>query len=363
MVRSVARVTDPMDDRGQPARSSRPRFTAEMRGLDGGTPQLGRAEDRRGHEGTIAYRAVAAVARVPGLRSVLGAVPPRPGGRASGLAGDPDALVASPLYERLLRIRASDRYARLVRAPVRRLRGRPVAPAPAAAPALPAPPAAPSSEIRLGPWASRRTDDALAFLRRVPFDELQRRGWHLQPNHFYVPLNDVAFLRANPQLWHDRGLPQGRRLGPRRPARGRAHGRAPPGRARRRVLRAAAGARRSTSGTTARSAAPTRSSTTASSATGARAASSRSARAGRACCSPARSSATGPRRRAPSRSSSRSPTSRSSPGCRASGRSTARSSSTPTSGSSSVCRRATSASTTARTACAPAATSTGSCSR
>jgi hypothetical protein len=198
-----------MDDRGQPARSSRPRFTAEMRGLDGATPQLGRAEDRRGHEGTIAYRAVAAVARVPGLRSVVGAVPPRPGVRASGLAGDPDALVASPLYERLLRIRASDRYARLVRAPVRRLRGRPVAPAPAASPALPAPPAAPSSEIRLGPWASRRTDEALAFLRRVPFDELQRRGWHLQPNHFYVPLNDVAFLRANPQLWHDRGLPKG----------------------------------------------------------------------------------------------------------------------------------------------------------
>jgi Methyltransferase domain len=201
----VARVTDPMDDRGQPARSSRPRFTAEMRGLDGGTPQLGRADERRGHEGTVAFRAAAAVARVPGLRTVLGAVPPRPGGDT---ARDPDALLASPLYERLLRVRASDRYARLVRGPVHRLRRTPVVSAAPAAVAAPAPPEA-RSEVRLGPWASRRTDEALAFLRRVPFDELQRRGWHLQPNHFYVPLNDVAFLRANEALWHDRGLPQG----------------------------------------------------------------------------------------------------------------------------------------------------------
>jgi hypothetical protein len=149
------------------------------------------------------YRAVAAVARVPGLRRVAGAVPP--GGHLSGVADDPDALLASPLYERLLRVRASDRYARLVREPVRRIRrGRP----PAAAP-VPAAPAHERSEVRLGPWASRRTDEAIDFLRRVPFDELQRRGWHFQPNHFYVPLNDVAFLRANPQLWHDRGLPKG----------------------------------------------------------------------------------------------------------------------------------------------------------
>ena len=43
----------------------------------------------------------------------------------------------------------------------------------------------------------------------MPFEEIQRRGWHLQPNHFYWPLNDVAFLRENPDLWHDRGLPRG----------------------------------------------------------------------------------------------------------------------------------------------------------
>jgi hypothetical protein len=35
----------------------------------------------------------------------------------------------------------------------------------------------------------------------VPFEELQARGWHLQPNHFYWPLNDVPFLRENPDLW------------------------------------------------------------------------------------------------------------------------------------------------------------------
>src|SRR4051794_24172705 len=199
----VARVTRPMETTGSPPGSARPTFTAEMRGLEHGIPQLGRAADRRGQERTLVYRAVAAVARVPGLRRVAGAVPA--GGHLSGVADDPDALLASPLYERLLRVRASDRYARLGREPVRRIRRRPP---PAAAP-VPAPPAPVRSQVRLGPWASRRTDVANDFLRRVPFAELQRRGSHFQPTHFYVPLNDVAFLRAIQQLWHDRGLPKG----------------------------------------------------------------------------------------------------------------------------------------------------------
>ena len=61
----------------------------------------------------------------------------------------------------------------------------------------------------MGPLTSRRIDAALDLLRTVPFEELQRRGWHLQPNHFYWPLNDVGFLRENHELWHDRGLPRG----------------------------------------------------------------------------------------------------------------------------------------------------------
>jgi Methyltransferase domain/CBS domain len=50
---------------------------------------------------------------------------------------------------------------------------------------------------------------ALALLSSVPFEELQRRGWHLQPNHYYWPLNDLAFLRENSQLWITNKLPAG----------------------------------------------------------------------------------------------------------------------------------------------------------
>src|SRR5205085_1278778 len=33
--------------------------------------------------------------------------------------------------------------------------------------------------------------------------------WHFQPNHYYWPLNDVAFLRANVDLWHRARTPAG----------------------------------------------------------------------------------------------------------------------------------------------------------
>jgi hypothetical protein len=41
----------------------------------------------------------------------------------------------------------------------------------------------------------------------VPFEELQRRGWHFQPNHYYWPLNDVPFLRRHPEVWVRRSVP------------------------------------------------------------------------------------------------------------------------------------------------------------
>ncbi len=47
----------------------------------------------------------------------------------------------------------------------------------------------------------REIDEAIELLRSVPFEELQRRGWHLQPNHYYWPLNDVPFLRQHPEVW------------------------------------------------------------------------------------------------------------------------------------------------------------------
>jgi hypothetical protein len=215
----VASISGAMADVGQPAGasepaaspprgSSRPTFTAPLRGLGDGVAQLGRPDERRVHEASATYRAVRALARVPGLRRLAGAIPPETApGRASATARDPDALLASPLYRRLVRLRGSERY--------RRVRDR-VRPAPrseaagvVAAARGGGTGAAPASAPQLGPWASRRTEEAIDLLRRVPFDEVQRRGWHFQPNHFYWPLNDVAFLRENPELWHDRGLPRG----------------------------------------------------------------------------------------------------------------------------------------------------------
>jgi Methyltransferase domain len=61
----------------------------------------------------------------------------------------------------------------------------------------------------LGGALARQVDDALELLRSVPFEELQRRGWHLQPNNFNWPLNDVPFLRENPDLWTVPRVPLG----------------------------------------------------------------------------------------------------------------------------------------------------------
>jgi hypothetical protein len=185
-----------------PRGSSPPTFTAPFRGLGHGVAQLGRPEQRGVDEQSVTFRAVRTLARVPGLRRLAGAIPPGTApGRASIAARDPDAVLASPLYGRLVRLRGGERY--------RRLRGR-LRPEPAANGAAGAPPAAATAAPpQLGPWASREVDEAIDLLRRVPFDEIQRRGWHFQPNHFYWPLNDVAFLRDNPSLWHDRGLPRG----------------------------------------------------------------------------------------------------------------------------------------------------------
>src|SRR6185436_4612528 len=42
---------------------------------------------------------------------------------------------------------------------------------------------------------------ALAVLGQAGFRTLQTLGYHLQPNDFYTPLNDCAFLDANRDLW------------------------------------------------------------------------------------------------------------------------------------------------------------------
>jgi Methyltransferase domain len=60
-----------------------------------------------------------------------------------------------------------------------------------------------------GPLLDAEIDRALALLADVPFEELQERGWHLQPNNFCWPLNDVPFLRREPQLWAQPRTPTG----------------------------------------------------------------------------------------------------------------------------------------------------------
>ena len=175
---------------------SRPYFTATLRGgAPGVEPPLERWEAVLRHEASIGYRAVARLGRMPrGLPATL---------------EEREALVervrAAWLYRRLEALRSGRLYRRMW---LRRAAAAPVpaaAPAEAAAPAAaPGTPAAPA----VGPLTSRRIDAAIDLLRTIPFEELQRRGWHFQPDHFYWPLNDVDFLRANHELWHDRGLPR-----------------------------------------------------------------------------------------------------------------------------------------------------------
>jgi hypothetical protein len=45
--------------------------------------------------------------------------------------------------------------------------------------------------------------DLLDQLASTGFKRIQELGYHLQPNDFYTPLNDVSFLDANRDLWVD----------------------------------------------------------------------------------------------------------------------------------------------------------------
>ena len=170
----MARFMDPED--WPPAT-----FTAQFRGTPAALAPEVRAQQLAAHEGSLAFKLTKAVSRVP----VIG---PRLGVSRANPFGEPEVerVMRAPLYRRIEALRSTPAYQRLWRR-------------------------TPSSVTQAAAreTSSRHIDDALGFLRTVPFQELQARGWHLQPNHYYWPLNDVQFLRAHPELWHDRPLPAG----------------------------------------------------------------------------------------------------------------------------------------------------------
>jgi len=183
-------------------------FTAELRQSPASLDPGQRWERTLRHEASLAFRLTKAVSRVPVLGPLLGArAAPAPQWQPlADRQAEVERITGAPLYRRLEALRSGRAYERLWTGGVKRMLRR-HAPAPAPAPAPPAP--ASPAPAELGALTSRQVDEALAFLRTIPFQELQRRGWNLQPHHFYWPLNDVQFLRDHPELWHDRGLPAG----------------------------------------------------------------------------------------------------------------------------------------------------------
>jgi hypothetical protein len=169
---------------------SHPYFTAPLRGsAPGDVPPLDRWEAVLRHESSLGYRLTTRLTRLP-------RTPPPTLAEREALV---ERVRATALYRRLEALRSGQLY--------RRLWLRQPAPAPTVS-AEPSPLPLQSAPT-VGALTSRRIDAAIDVLRIVPFEEVQRRGWHFQPNHFYWPLNDVDFLAANPDLWHERGLPKG----------------------------------------------------------------------------------------------------------------------------------------------------------
>lgn len=52
-------------------------------------------------------------------------------------------------------------------------------------------------------------DQAIEALAEAPIQEVQDRGYHFQRCDYYSALNDLSFLKANWDLWHERPLPRG----------------------------------------------------------------------------------------------------------------------------------------------------------
>ena len=64
-------------------------------------------------------------------------------------------------------------------------------------------------DVDTGTPSGESIDQAIETLKAAPIREVQDRGYHFQRRDFYSALNDMPFLSANWDLWHDRPSPEG----------------------------------------------------------------------------------------------------------------------------------------------------------
>lgn len=57
------------------------------------------------------------------------------------------------------------------------------------------------------PPTATQLQSAIEVLRRAPARQVQQLGYHFQKNNYYSPLNDLAFLEANEDLWTEAVMP------------------------------------------------------------------------------------------------------------------------------------------------------------
>ena len=149
-------------------------------------PPVDRWEDVLRAEQSPAHQLLATVARSPRLRRLL------------GIPADVDLEPGGTLAEREARVKAvqGTRAARVIdRVLGRRERH------------SPRPGGIPGGLPPVGPLLDHEIDAALAVVSSMAFQEIQRRGWHLQPKHYYWPLNDLEYLRGNRRLWIESKAP------------------------------------------------------------------------------------------------------------------------------------------------------------
>ena len=162
-------------------------FTFPIRQQDA-EPPVERWEELLRAERSFPYRLVSLVARRPVLRRLLG-VPSRIAGLTGPSIGEREArageIAETKLAQLIGRVAGHGTAHQEVRE----------SPAEAGLPPV-------------GPLLDREVETALDVLTSMPFEEAQRRGWHLQPNHYYWPLNDLDFLRRNPRLWAEPRVPR-----------------------------------------------------------------------------------------------------------------------------------------------------------